>query len=200
MASAIQTRLASTHRVAVHADATRSGVWVGIFAITMSFAAFTSALFVRQGSSDWTHLAVPPLVYANTLILIMSSITFEMSRRAMAKGLESDRSELRIGVRWLWGALVLGLAFVAGQYMVWRQLAAAGIYLATNPNSSFFYVFTGMHALHLIGGILALVYLIARLSGKGAAFRQSLFESTAIYWHFMAGLWLYLLLVMRTRL
>lgn len=183
-----------------HVDATRSGVWVGIFAITMSFAAFTSALFVRQGSSDWTHLVVPPLVYANTLILIMSSITFEMSRRAIAKGLESDRSELRIGLRWLWGALVLGLAFVAGQYMVWRQLAAAGIYLATNPNSSFFYVFTGMHALHLIGGILALVYLIARLSGKPTAFRQSLFESTAIYWHFMAGLWLYLLLVMRTRL
>lgn len=181
-------------------DASRSGIWVGIFAITMSFAAFTSALFVRQGSGDWTHLVVPPLLYVNTVILLISSFTLEMSHRTIARGLEVEASALRSSLRWLSVTLALGLAFVAGQYLVWRKLAAQGLYLATNPNSSFFYVFTGMHALHVLGGIAALVYLIGRLIRSPSVFRRSTFDSTAIYWHFMGGLWLYLLLVIRTRL
>jgi cytochrome c oxidase subunit III len=181
-------------------DASRSGIWVGIFAITMSFAAFTSALFVRQGSGDWTHLVVPPLLYVNTAVLLLSSFTLEMSRRTIARGLEVEASALRCSLRWLSVTLALGLTFVAGQYLAWRKLAAQGFYLATNPNSSFFYVFTGMHALHVLAGIAALIYVVRRLTGSGSTFRPSTFDSMAIYWHFMGGLWLYLLLVMRTRL
>ncbi len=181
-------------------DPSRSGIWVGIFAITMSFAAFTSALFVRQGSGDWTHLVVPPLLYVNTAVLLMSSFTLEISHRTIARGLEVEARALRSSLRWLSVTLALGLTFVAGQYLAWRKLAAQGLYLATNPNSSFFYVFTGMHGLHVLGGIAALSYLIARLTCSRRAFRPSAFDSTAIYWHFMGGLWLYLLLVMRTRL
>jgi cytochrome c oxidase subunit 3 len=181
-------------------DASRSGIWVAIFAITMSFAAFTSALFVRQGSGDWTHLVVPPLLYVNTAVLLMSSLTLELSHRTIARGLEVEARALRSSVRWLSVTLALGLIFVAGQYLAWRKLAAQGLYLATNPNSSFFYVFTGMHGLHVLGGIAALAYLIGRLTGSRSAFRPSAFDSTAIYWHFIGGLWLYLLLVMRTRL
>jgi cytochrome c oxidase subunit 3 len=181
-------------------NASRSGIWVAIFAITMSFAAFTSALFVRQGSGDCTHLVVPPLLYVNTAVLLMSSFTLELSHRTIARGLEAEASALRSTVRWLLVTLALGLTFVAGQYLAWRELAAQGLYLATNPNSSFFYVFTGMHGLHVLGGIAALAYLIGRLTGSRTAFRPSAFDATAIYWHFMGGLWLFLLLVMRTRL
>jgi cytochrome c oxidase subunit 3 len=166
----------------------------------MSFAAFTSALFVRQGSGDWTHLVIPPLLYVNTAILLMSSFTLELSHRKIARGLEVEAGALRSSVRWLTVTLALGLIFVAGQYLAWRTLAAQGLYLATNPNSSFFYVFTGMHGLHVLGGIAALAYLIGRLTGSRSVFRLSTFDNTAIYWHFMGGLWLFLLFVMRTRL
>ncbi len=181
-------------------DASRSGIWVGIFAIIMSFSAFTSALLVRQGSGDWVHLVVPPLMYVNTGLLLVSSLTLERSRGKTARGLEVEGSALRSSLRWLGLTLALGLAFVLGQFLAWGQLAARGLYLATNPNSSFFYVFTGMHALHVLGGIAALVYLIRRLTSSHGAFRPRTFDNTATYWHFMGGLWLYLLFVIRTRL
>ena len=100
---------------------------------------------------------------------------------------------------WLVVTLILGLAFVVGQYLAWRYLAAQGLYLATNSNSSFFYVFTAMHGLHLLGGIAALVYVLAGLAG-GYTFRRNRFEGVAIYWHFMGVLWFYLLLVICTKL
>jgi cytochrome c oxidase subunit III len=181
-------------------DASQSGIWVGIFAITMSFAAFTSALLVRQGSGDWIHLVVPPLMYVNTGLLLVSSLTLERSRRTIARALEVESNALRSSLRWLGVTLALGLAFVLGQFLAWGELAARGLYLATNPNSSFFYVFTGMHAIHVLGGIAALVYLIGRIAGSRSAFRRSTLDCTAIYWHFMGGLWLYLLFVIRTRL
>jgi cytochrome c oxidase subunit 3 len=181
--------------------ASRSGIWVAIFAITMSFAAFTSALFVREGSAiDWSHLALPPILYANTLVLLLSSVTLGMAGRAVrARSLIESRAVANM-MAWLVSTFALGLLFIAGQYEAWRQLAAKGLYLATNPNSSFFYVFTGMHILHLLGGIAALVYLIGQLAGSHTTFRRSTFANTATYWHFMGVLWIYLLLVLRTRL
>jgi cytochrome c oxidase subunit 3 len=84
--------------------------------------------------------------------------------------------------------------------LAWRHLAAQGLYLATNSNSSFFYVFTAMHALHLLGGIAALIYLMGRFAGSRGTVRPILFHNTAVYWHFMGVLWLYLLLDICTRL
>jgi cytochrome c oxidase subunit 3 len=178
----------------------RSGIWVGIFAITMSFAAFTSALYVRQGSGDWAHIVLPGIMYANTVILLISSLTMEMSRRTIASSWRSGVRERGGAWPWLAATLVLGLAFVSGQYLAWRHLAAQGLYLATNSNSSFFYVFTAMHALHLLGGIAALIYLMGRFAGSRGTVRPILFHNTAVYWHFMGVLWLYLLLVICTRL
>jgi cytochrome c oxidase subunit III len=180
-----------------HAQATRSGIWVGIFAITMSFAAFTSALMVRQGSGDWKHLVLPPIIYLNTTALLFSSVTLE---RARSRATHGSRSQLRDALPWLTVTLALGLIFVAGQYSVWGQLAGQGLYLATTSNSSFFYVFTVMHVLHLLGGIAALAYLIAKIAPRRAVPRWTLFEGAAIYWHFMGVLWLYLLIVIATRL
>jgi cytochrome c oxidase subunit 3 len=166
----------------------------------MSFAAFTSALFVRQGSGDWVHVVVPPLLYVNTGVLLISSLTLEMSRRAFANTHEMKVIALRNSLRWLGMTLVFGLAFVVGQYFVWKELAAQGLYLATNSNSSFLYVFTGMHALHVLGGIAGLVRLAVRMTRKHISLRSSSVANTGVYWHFMGVLWLYLLLVITIRL
>jgi cytochrome c oxidase subunit 3 len=186
------SKIPAPTRVAGHVEASRSGIWVGIFAIIMSFAALTSALLVRQGSGEWSHIVIPPILYANTATLLLSSFTMEMSRRALARSASVST--------WLGITLLLGLSFVAGQYLAWRHLAAQGLYLATNSNSSFLYVFTGMHALHLLGGIAVLVYLLGRVIGGHASLRHHLLDNTAVYWHFMGGLWLYLLFVISTRL
>lgn len=181
--------------------ASRSGIWVAIFAITMSFVALTSALFVREGSAaDWQHLALPSILYTNTLVLLLSSLTVEMARRSFAARASIEGRTATLALAWLVVTFALGLLFVAGQYEAWRQLAAHGLFLATNPNSSFFYVFTGMHILHLLGGVAALVYLIGQLAGSYTAFRRIAFANTATYWHFMGILWLYLLLVLRARI
>jgi len=183
------------------AGASQSGIWVGIFAITMSFAAFTSALFVRQGSAaDWAHIALPPILYVNTLALLLSSATLRMALRMLAALPSTEPHAVRIGLGWLMATLALGFVFVAGQYEAWRQLAAQGLYLATNPNSSFYYVLTAMHGLHVLAGIAAVALVMGRIVASRAAFRKSTFEATAMYWHFMGVLWLYLLLVLRTKL
>src|ERR1700716_1784354 len=181
--------------------ASQSGIWVGIFAITMSFAAFTSALFVRQGSgADWTHIALPPVLYANTLALLLSSATLQMAGRAITAVPSTEPRAVRVGLGWLMATLALGFVFVAGQFEAWRQLAAQGLYLATNPNSSFYYVLTAMHGLRVLAGITALALVIVRIAARGGAFRKSTFEATATYWHFMGVLWLYVLIVLRTKL
>jgi cytochrome c oxidase subunit 3 len=176
-----------------------SGIWIALFAITMSFAAFTSALFIRQASTDWTHIAAPRILFVSTAVLLLSSCLMEMSRRGFDGDLDSQIKERRRGLLLLSAALVLGLAFVGGQYLAWRQLAARGLYLATSPNSSFFYLLTGVHAAHVLGGILALGYLLVVLAGSGSV-RRNLVNGIVVYWHFMAALWLYLLVVICVRL
>ena len=177
----------------------KTGIWVALAAITMSFAALTSALVVRQGSGmDWQHMALPPILYANTLVLLASSLTLEVARRRIAAYARGNESQMAVPMRWLAITLALGLLFVAGQYIAWLQLKAAGLYLVTNPNSSFFYVFTGVHAVHVLGGLCGLVYVTSKLNRS--ILRRSTFAAAAQYWHFMGILWLYLLCVLWMKL
>jgi cytochrome c oxidase subunit 3 len=177
----------------------RTGVWIGIATISLSFAAYTSALMVRQGSmTGWVHFQVPPILYVNTLVLLASSATFVLGQRLMASGQEGTFAAR--GGRWLQLTLVLGLLFLGGQVVAWRDLAAQGLYLSSNPGSSFFYVFTVLHALHLLGGIAALGYVLWRLRGAPGAPPLNVTGATALYWHFMDVLWVYLLLVLALRL
>jgi len=158
----------------------------------MSFAAFTSALVVRQGgSTDWRHLVLPRILYLNTLILLLSSITLEVGRRRFRRWTGGTESQRAGAQRALYATFALGLLFVAGQYMAWLQLKAQGLYLATNPSSSFFYVFTAIHGLHVLGGMAGLLYVIQKL-GK-SVLRRGTLDATSHYWHFMDVLWLYLL-------
>jgi cytochrome c oxidase subunit III len=183
-------------------EPSRTGVWVALAAITMMFVAFTSALFVREGSSstDWHHLAIPRILFLNSLVLVASSLTLELARRhvaAFARGLTDDVAR---PLRWLYGTLALGLLFVAGQYQAWLGLRAQGLFLASNPNSSFFYVLTGVHVVHVLGGLGGLLYVINRLDRPVLALRRSTLDSASYYWHFMAGLWIYLLFIIWIKL
>ena len=173
----------------------RTGVWVGIAAITMSFAAYTSAMLVRESAAaDWAHFHLPAILYLNTLVLLASSGTLEMARRRLA--LPAAAGAARGGQGLLAATLALGLLFVAGQVMAWRQLAAQGVYLATGPSASFFYVFTVLHALHLLGGVIGLVVTSARVRADGGTRALAALGSASVYWHFMAVLWVYLLVVL----
>lgn len=171
----------------------RIGMWVAVAAILMMFAALTSAYVFRAGTRDWRPISIPPLMWASTAVILASSATFELARRRL------KREEARGYRLWLWASLALGALFLTLQLLAWRQLVAQGIYLATNPHSSFFYVLTGLHGLHLAGGIMGLGYLIARARRERAGAKREAkavgaarADAVGIYWHFMDGLWLYL--------
>jgi cytochrome c oxidase subunit III len=179
-----------------------TGIWVGLAAITMSFAAFTSALIVRQGgASDWHHFTLPPVLYFNTLLIIASSITLAVARKRIAAymGGAKDRvSGETAPAQWLYITLLLGLLFVAGQTFAWVQLKFQGFGLASNVSYSFFYVLTVAHALHVFGGLGGLVRVIGKVNKS--VLRRSTLDATSRYWHFMGVLWVYLLLLLWMKL
>lgn len=184
--------------------AVRTGVWVGIAAITMSFAAYTSAMVVRQGTlPGWQHFRLPPILYWNSLVLVASSVTFELARRRV--GGPFDRlghsplllaAKTRAWLLWYRITLALGFAFLVGQYLAWRTLSEEGVYLATSASSSFFYLLTVLHALHVLGGLSALLYALRSLRTDDGPRPVGVLAATALYWHFMAVLWIYLLVIL----
>jgi len=182
-------------------EPTRTGIWVALAAIAMSFAALTSALYVREGAAtDWHHIVLPPILWFNTLALIASSITLELARHRVAafmRGQDRSRSESML---WLNATLALGLLFVAGQYLAWMKLRSQGLYLPTNPNSSFFYLLTGVHAVHVLGGLGGLTRVIVKFRSSRWPLRRSTMDATSYYWHFMGLLWMYLLFILWMKL
>jgi cytochrome c oxidase subunit 3 len=160
----------------------QTGTWLFLAAVTMVFAGFVSAYVVRRGiSNDWRPIAKPAILWVNTAVLLASSLTLERARR---------RPET--AGAWLGVTSLLGAIFLIGQFVAWQQLRAAGVYLATNPSSSFFYLLTGAHALHLAGGVAALFYVAIRATMQaGWPGRAPAIEATSLYWHFMDGLWLF---------
>src|SRR5436853_141092 len=123
----------------------QTGIWVAVAAISMMFAALTSAMVVRQGAArDWGHFELPRILYFNTLILLLSSFSLELARRRFAQdpGLGRQESHGHAGqsaqvLYWLYATMGLGLLFVFGQLVAWRELAAQGLFLATTPSTSF---------------------------------------------------------------
>jgi len=164
-----------------------TGMALGIVSILMFFMALASAFLVRRGSGNWIPVRIPMLMWINMVVLLASSATLEMARHRLAQGRLSVYRNL-----WL-VTTALGVGFLVGQVVAWRQLAAEGIYLASNPASSFFYIFTGAHGLHLFGGVAALIYVAKRNFGQAQVTRSVAAEVTSYYWHFMDALWLFLL-------
>lgn len=191
----------------------RLGLAVGIAPIVMLFVAFSSAYLVRQGLAswdlrtnsyinDWAPVRLPTLLLIiNTCFLLVSSISMEFARRQAAQqaaiapvtampGIAADEAS---GFPWLGVTVALGMGFLAGQLLAWRQMEARGFFLSSNPSSSFFYLLTGMHALHLLGGVIALSYAAAtNWLKRPPEARHIVVDVTAWYWHFMALLWLYI--------
>jgi len=179
----------------------RTGIWVGLSAIAMMFAALTSALYVREGAAtDWQHIALPPILYFNTLALIASSIALEVARRRVAAFMRNQEASQSPATLWLNVTMGLGLVFVIGQYFAWLKLRSEGLYLPTNPNSSFFYVFTGVHVVHVVGGLGGLTRVMVKFRSSARSLRRSTIDATSYYWHFMGLLWLYLLFVLWLKL
>ena len=167
----------------------RTGMLAALAGILMLFTAFTSAYVVRKGlSNDWIPTSLPSLIWFNSLVLLASSLTLERARQVL-----SDNSRFS---RWWLVTTVLGGAFLVGQVVVWRQLIGDGVYISSNPSSSFFYVLTGAHGVHLSGGVFALGFLLFRNRGNPfGPLNRTPVDVMAMYWHFMDGLWIYLLLL-----
>jgi cytochrome c oxidase subunit 3 len=165
-----------------------TAIALGLVAILMFFMALASAFIVlRRGSGVWVTVHLPIVVWANSAVLLASSFTLEKARKRLSI---ADV----IGFRRFWFVTtILGFVFVAGQLVAWRQLVAQGVYIASNQASSFFYIFTGAHAVHLLGGIAALVYVAARKFAERNVSRSTAAEVASYYWHFMDGLWIFLL-------
>jgi cytochrome c oxidase subunit 3 len=178
----------------------------------MVFVSLTSALIVRRGLPsfddasrtyfrDWGGVQLPWVLLAiNTAILLISSLTMEGARRGIARqaALAPVRSIPGVSLGeerhfpWLGVTVVLGFGFLVGQGMAWGDLRSRGFFVSTNPDSSFVYLFTAAHALHLAGGIVALLWAgITSLQHKPLEGRRIVVDVAAWYWHFMAVLWIY---------
>ncbi len=174
----------------------RIGMWVALASILMMFTALSSAYIVRAASAnDWQPLKMPRIVLLSTALIIISSFTLEAARRKW-KDTVSDGHR-----RWLLVTMALGIGFLISQLLTWRQLARQGIYIASNPHSSFFYLLTAAHGVHLLGGLAALAYLLLRARAPqedelAVAKSQAGADAITIYWHFMDFLWLYLFVLL----
>jgi cytochrome c oxidase subunit III len=145
---------------------------------------------VRKGGADWVSVRIPSLLWFNTAVLVASSATLETARKRLAKG------NVR-GFRNFWLlTTVLGVGFLVGQVAAWRILVGHGVFLSSNPASSFFFVFTGAHALHLVGGVAALIYVASRNFEVAKVTRTVAADVTAYFWHFLDVLWLFLLVLL----
>lgn len=166
-----------------------TGMTVGLGGILMFFMALVSAYIVRKDipNSGWHPLAVPRILWLNTAVLIASSFTLSHARKLFKA---NDQQGFR---HWWSVTTILGVFFLVGQIIAWQQLRAAALFLATNPSSSFFYVFTAAHGLHLLGGVLALTWILFR--PKHRLTQGTATEVAAMYWHFMDGLWVFLFLL-----
>jgi cytochrome c oxidase subunit 3 len=178
----------------------RIAVWIIVVGVLMLFMSISSVCLFRsawrapEGQIDptpWLPLWRPRILWFNTGVILASSITLEAARRRL-------RLERFLAFnRWIALTGVLGLAFLAGQISAWRQFAKQGIYLTTNPHASYFYLLTGLHAAHLLGGLGALLYVTVRGFKFNFGARQDVaVQATAVYWHFMDALWVFLFVLL----
>lgn len=183
-------------RIQSTANRYRIGMWVAMASILMMFTALTSAYIVRSGSSnDWQPLAMPRVMWLSTALIIVSSITLETARRKLKEAFLSAHR------RWLLASFGLGIAFLLSQLFAWRQLVRQGIYVSSNPHSSFFYLLTATHGVHLVAGLMALLFMALRTRRSNPdelaiAKGQAAADAMALYWHFLDVLWVYLFVLL----
>jgi len=186
---------------------------LGLFAISMIFVILTVAFLVLHHGAfvldsqagayirEWIQVSLPVrLLLINTLVLLISSFTMEMARRSTARemalapvrAIPGIRLDQELGIPWLAITIALGLTFLVGQLMAWQVLQARGFHISTRTPTPFFYILTATHAVHLVGGIIALLYAgFASLFRRPIEHRRIVVEVAGWYWHFMGILWIY---------
>ena len=166
-------------------------LWISFASSMMVFMAFTSAFLVRQAQGNWMEFKLPDVFFLNTAIILASSITLHTAYlQFLKRNFNAYKTLLTI-------TLILGFAFLAGQYVGWQALANSGVPLTMNPSGDFIYVISGAHALHIVGGIAALIIAIIHAYGLPntvTPLRKLRLELTLSFWHFVDFLWLYLLI------
>ncbi len=172
-------------------DKFRIGMWFLLLAVLMTFGGLLGAYIVIATNKEleWRPFALPFQVWVSTVLILLSSAAYVISNRAL-------QAEKQIKAKnWLLATTVLGAMFISSQILSWVELVGQGIYMASNPYAGFFYVLTAVHALHILGGILVLGYILLRtwnktFSDEELVKRQSVSNAVGLYWHFMDGLWL----------
>jgi cytochrome c oxidase subunit 3 len=192
----------------------RLGLFFGLAGDLMFFIAIVSAFFVAQGTrhidvynryiNEWLPTAIPPILWLNTGVLLISSVTMEIARRTMF--VENDVMDEWLGLGkpitrralpWLSATMFFGLLFLAGQWVAWNQLAVQHVFFRSNPSSHFFYLITYTHAIHLFLGIGALTAsLVGLYASRQLETRQILVDCTGWYWHAMGLLWIFLFVLL----
>jgi cytochrome c oxidase subunit III len=180
--------MTSSNAVTLRENQLRLALWMFLATVAMLFAAFTSAYIVRRSGSDWRHVALPPILWINTALLAASSVFVEV---ANARGL---RRQWNHATSALIVAVLFGLAFLAGQVAAWQQLVAIGVYVPTTPHSSFFFMLTGAHALHIVAALTVLLWCLAmtRRATMNPRSWSTKMDLCRTFWHFLGGVWLFL--------
>jgi len=165
----------------------RLGLIIFLVVVSVLFFLLSTAYIMRMGFGDWVPLDEPPILWANTLALVLSSAAFQWSSVSVRRGrIGSTRKGLLIGG-------LFAVLFLAGQLVAWRQLADLGYYVASNPANTFFYLLSALHGVHLLGGLVAWARTAGKLRRFGAITElRPAIELCALYWHFLLILWLVL--------
>jgi cytochrome c oxidase subunit 3 len=159
----------------------------------MMFAALSSAYIILSSGKEVPRVSMPRMFYASTILILLSSLSFAQANRSLRQEKVTKHS------KWLSVTLVLGFLFLSAQLMGWKELAQQGVFFATHPHSSFFYLFTGLHGVHLMGGMEALIYLVVtmrRLKQPSDEKKLAATEFVGRYWHAMDGIWIWLFVLL----
>jgi cytochrome c oxidase subunit 3 len=181
-------RASDAHQIERSAIPTEKiGLGVFLTVVGALFTLFISAYFMRMGLQDWWAIPVPGILWINTGMLVLSSVTLELAK------FSAQRGEVRAVQMTLLASFTLAFGFLVGQVFAWRELTSAGYVLADNPANSFFYLLTGMHAVHILGGLLVLGRTTFRIGQGSPVGRMQLsIDLCAMYCHFMLIVWLVL--------
>ena len=177
-------------RPEVFYDPARFGLWLFLGTLTMMFIGFTSAYMVRRLSPDWAQLKPPGQLWVNTLVLLASSGTLEAARRRLRGWNVAGMAP------WLLATGGLGALFVVGQLAAWSVLVSRGYFVSSNPHNSFFYLLSGVHGLHLVVGLIWFAVVLVKARRLAYTPGEDGLGMFAIYWHFLTGLWIYLMFLL----
>jgi len=172
-------------------------MWFLLLVIAMTFGGLVGAyiLISSNGVMEWTPFALPFQVWISTFLILASSVSYKISQKALKVSIQEKAK------RWLLVTAVFGGMFISSQILAWLELVQRGVYVQSNPYAGFFYILTAVHAVHVVGGIAALGYLVLRTWQPTSLFdelekRKEISGVVGWYWHFMDGLWIFLLLLL----